>query len=176
MPWRDVIPVAGDRLCPGRKTVTRQGPERHRLVVALVDVVGLRQRRFGLEGWWAGDQGSTLVAFYRKERARKGQAWVENLEAGRRRQAVRGGGRAICRRCNNFSTMPPWIPGMPGEDGVDGVQLMTLHSPGPGFPWCSWWEWRTCSPTACPWRPGRLEEERRLCYVVLPAPWKGGRL
>ena len=54
-----------------------------------------------------------------------------------------------------------------GDAFDECVQLMTLHSAkGWNFRWCSWPVWkRIVSHSMSSQEPGRLEEERRLCYV-----------
>jgi DNA helicase-2/ATP-dependent DNA helicase PcrA len=116
-------------------------------------------------------QKSGLIAHYQKERGEKGQARVENLEE-------------LVSAARQFEYSPEELDMAPlpaflahaaleagegqAEETTDCVQLMTLHSAkGLEFPlvFLAGVEEGMFPHNRSVEEPGRLEEERRLCYV-----------
>ena len=114
-------------------------------------------------------QGASLIEFHGKEKGEKGQARVENLEelvsAARQFQAQEG----------ELSPLQQFLDSAALDAGdtqadahEDSVQLMTLHSAkGLEFPlvFLAGMEENLFPHRMSLEEPGRLEEERRLCYV-----------
>jgi len=72
---------------------------------------------------------SGLIEHYRREKAERGEARVENLDelvSGRARLHARGGGAAAARGVPGARR--PRIRRRPGDEWEDCVQMMTLHS------------------------------------------------
>ena len=114
-------------------------------------------------------QGSSLVAFYRKEKGEKGQARVENLE-----ELVSAAKQFVAEE-SELSPLQQFLDNAALDAGdaqadeyEDSVQLMTLHSAkGLEFPlvFLVGMEENLFPHRMSMEEPGRLEEERRLCYV-----------
>ena len=114
-------------------------------------------------------EASGLLELYRREKGEKGQARVENLEelvsAGRQFSAMDGELSPLQQFLDNAA--------LDAGDGQaeaheDSVQLMTLHSAkGLEFPlvFLAGMEENLFPHRMSLEEPGRLEEERRLCYV-----------
>jgi DNA helicase-2/ATP-dependent DNA helicase PcrA len=114
-------------------------------------------------------EGSTLLEFHRKEKGEKGQARVENLEE-------------LVSAAKQFVAPDDELPPLQqfldnaaldagdaqADEHEDSVQLMTLHSAkGLEFPlvFLAGMEENLFPHRMSLEEPGRLEEERRLCYV-----------
>jgi len=115
-------------------------------------------------------EASGLVEFHRSERGERGQARVENLEelvsaaGGFEHDATREGGPL-----QQFLDSAALDAGeRQADEYEDSVQLMTLHSAkGLEFPlvFMAGVEENLFPHRMSAEDPGRLEEERRLCYV-----------
>lgn len=112
---------------------------------------------------------SSLFSHYKKEKGERGQARIENLEE------LINATRQFSPEDNNISILSAFLAHVAleaGEHQADSqqecVQLMTLHSAkGLEFPWvflCGMEEGLFPHHMSHE-EPGRLEEERRLCYV-----------
>ncbi len=115
-------------------------------------------------------QVSGLFAHYQKEKGEKGQARIENLE-----ELVSAARQFIPNNEDNLSPLESFLAHVALEAGEhqadatqDCIQLMTLHSAkGLEFPLvflCGVEEGLFPHHMSAE-EPGRLEEERRLCYV-----------
>jgi DNA helicase-2/ATP-dependent DNA helicase PcrA len=113
--------------------------------------------------------GSSLFSHYKKEKGERGQARIENLEE------LINATRQFSPEDNSISILSAFLAHVAleaGEHQADNqqecVQLMTLHSAkGLEFPWvflCGMEEGLFPHHMSHE-EPGRLEEERRLCYV-----------
>jgi ATP-dependent DNA helicase UvrD/PcrA len=112
---------------------------------------------------------SGLFSHYKKEKGERGQARIENLEE------LINATRQFVSEDSSISILPAFLAHVAleaGEHQANGqqecVQLMTLHSAkGLEFPWvflCGMEEGLFPHHMSHE-EPGRLEEERRLCYV-----------
>ena len=114
-------------------------------------------------------QGSTLIELYRKEKGEKGQARVENLEE------LVSAAKQFVAEDDELSPLQQFLDNAALDAGdaqadehEDSVQLMTLHSAkGLEFPlvFLAGMEENLFPHRMSIEEPGRLEEERRLCYV-----------
>ncbi len=114
-------------------------------------------------------QGSSLIEFYRKDKGEKGQARVENLEE------LVSAAKQFVAEDGDLSPLQQFLDGAALDAGdaqadehEDSVQLMTLHSAkGLEFPlvFLAGMEENLFPHRMSIEEPGRLEEERRLCYV-----------
>ena len=114
-------------------------------------------------------QGSGLVDFHRSEKGEKGQARVENLEE------LVSAARQFAPEGEELSPLQQFLDSAALDAGdaqadahEDSVQLMTLHSAkGLEFPlvFLAGMEENLFPHRMSLEEPGRLEEERRLCYV-----------
>ena len=114
-------------------------------------------------------QVSGLVAYYEKEKGEKGQARVENLEE------LVSAGKQFVPGDDELSPLQQFLDNAALDAGdaqadehEDSVQLMTLHSAkGLEFPlvFLAGMEENLFPHRMSLEEPGRLEEERRLCYV-----------
>ena len=114
-------------------------------------------------------QVSGLVAYYEKEKGEKGQARVENLEE------LVSAGKQFVPGDDELSPLQQFLDNASLDAGdaqadehEDSVQLMTLHSAkGLEFPlvFLAGMEENLFPHRMSLEEPGRLEEERRLCYV-----------
>jgi len=114
-------------------------------------------------------QGSTLIEFYQKEKGEKGQARVENLEE------LVSAAKQFVAEDDDLSPLQQFLDNAALDAGdaqadehEDSVQLMTLHSAkGLEFPlvFLAGMEENLFPHRMSIEEPGRLEEERRLCYV-----------
>jgi DNA helicase-2/ATP-dependent DNA helicase PcrA len=114
-------------------------------------------------------QGSGLIEFFKKEKGEKGQARVENLE-----ELVSAAKQFVVDE-QELSPLQQFLDSAALDAGdaqadehEDSVQLMTLHSAkGLEFPlvFLAGMEENLFPHRMSLEEPGRLEEERRLCYV-----------
>ena len=114
-------------------------------------------------------QGSGLIEFFKKEKGEKGQARVENLE-----ELVSAAKQFVADE-EELSPLQQFLDNAALDAGdaqadehEDSVQLMTLHSAkGLEFPlvFLAGMEENLFPHRMSLEEPGRLEEERRLCYV-----------
>jgi DNA helicase-2/ATP-dependent DNA helicase PcrA len=114
-------------------------------------------------------QGSSLIEYYRKEKGEKGQARVENLEE------LVSAAKQFVAEDGELSPLQQFLDSAALDAGdaqadehEDSVQLMTLHSAkGLEFPlvFLAGMEENLFPHRMSIEEPGRLEEERRLCYV-----------
>ena len=114
-------------------------------------------------------QGSGLVAYHEKEKGEKGQARVENLEE------LVSAAKQFTAEGDELSPLQQFLDSAALDAGdaqaeahEDSVQLMTLHSAkGLEFPlvFLAGMEENLFPHRMSLEEPGRLEEERRLCYV-----------
>lgn len=114
-------------------------------------------------------QGSGLIEFFKKEKGEKGQARVENLE-----ELVSAAKQFVADE-DELTPLQQFLDSAALDAGdaqadehEDSVQLMTLHSAkGLEFPlvFLAGMEENLFPHRMSIEEPGRLEEERRLCYV-----------
>ena len=114
-------------------------------------------------------QGSGLVDFHEKEKGERGQARVENLEE------LVSAAKQFVAEGEEMSPLQQFLDNAALDAGdaqadehEDSVQLMTLHSAkGLEFPlvFLAGMEENLFPHRMSLEEPGRLEEERRLCYV-----------
>ncbi|MFT4767667.1 MAG: DNA helicase-2/ATP-dependent DNA helicase PcrA [Glaciecola sp.] len=112
---------------------------------------------------------SSLIAYYEKEKGEKGLARVENLEE------LVSAARTFVPESDELSPLQQFVDSAALDAGEgqadpheDSVQLMTLHSAkGLEFPlvFLAGMEENLFPHRMSIEEPGRLEEERRLCYV-----------
>jgi len=113
---------------------------------------------------------SGLVAYHEKEKGEKGQARVENLE-----ELVSAAKQFAPEESDDASPLQQFLDNAALDAGdaqadehEDSVQLMTLHSAkGLEFPlvFLAGMEENLFPHRMSAEEPGRMEEERRLCYV-----------
>lgn len=114
-------------------------------------------------------QSSGLVEFYKKEKGEKGQARIENLEE------LVSAAKQFVPEDEELSPLQQFLDraaldagDTQADEHEDSVQLMTLHSAkGLEFPmvFLAGMEENLFPHRMSLEEPGRLEEERRLCYV-----------
>ncbi|MDH4039947.1 MAG: DNA helicase II [Gammaproteobacteria bacterium] len=162
--WQAIAAVIEEKLLPARALGALEG------FVALINELDTGTDELSLEEAVEHIiQGSSLVEFYRKEKGEKGQARVENLEelVSAAKQFVAGD--------EDLSPLQQFLDSAALDAGdaqadehEDSVQLMTLHSAkGLEFPlvFLAGMEENLFPHRMSIEEPGRLEEERRLCYV-----------
>lgn len=111
-----------------------------------------------------------LIEYHKKEKGEKGQARVENLE-----ELVSAGKQFVADEADEAPPLQQFLDNAALDAGdaqadehEDSVQLMTLHSAkGLEFPlvFLAGMEENLFPHRMSIEEPGRLEEERRLCYV-----------
>ncbi|MBI5450377.1 MAG: DNA helicase II [Gammaproteobacteria bacterium] len=165
--WQATRQLLASAELPGRSTAALQG------FISLIEQ--LADSCAGLE---LGEQvehcvrGTGLIAFHDKEKGEKGQARVENLEelinAARQFEFDASEEPALTPLTAFLSHAALEAGENQGDPQQDCVQLMTLHSAkGLEFPLvflCGMEEGLFPHQLSIE-EPGRLEEERRLCYV-----------
>jgi DNA helicase-2/ATP-dependent DNA helicase PcrA len=162
--WAGIAAVLEEKLLPARALSVLEG-----FTVLINELDG------GIEGLALEEtvehviQGSGLIEYHKKEKGEKGQARVENLEelVSAAKQFVTDG--------DELSPLQHFLDGAALDAGdaqadehEDSVQLMTLHSAkGLEFPlvFLAGMEENLFPHRMSMEEPGRLEEERRLCYV-----------
>lgn len=115
------------------------------------------------------EQHSNLMEFHRKEKGEKGQARLENL------QELVSAAKQFVTEDDELSPLQQFVDNAALDAGEaqadaheDSIQLMTLHSAkGLEFPlvFLAGMEENLFPHRMSLEEPGRLEEERRLCYV-----------
>ncbi|AQA17380.1 DNA helicase II [Halioglobus japonicus] len=113
---------------------------------------------------------SGLIEFHQKEKGEKGQARIENLE-----ELVSAAKQFVAEEGDDASPLQQFLDNAALDAGdaqadehEDSVQLMTLHSAkGLEFPlvFLAGMEENLFPHRMSAEEPGRMEEERRLCYV-----------
>jgi DNA helicase-2/ATP-dependent DNA helicase PcrA len=162
--WQAIAAVTEEKLLPARATGALQG------FVALIDELDSGTGELMLEELVDHIvQVSGLLEFHKKEKGEKGQARVENLEE------LVTAARQFSPEGEELTPLQQFLDSAALDAGdaqadehEDGVQLMTLHSAkGLEFPlvFLAGMEENLFPHRMSLEEPGRLEEERRLCYV-----------
>ena len=162
--WQAIAAVVDEKLLPGRALNALEG------FVSLINELDSGTDELQLDEVVEHMiQGSTLIEFYRKEKGEKGQARVENLE-----ELVSAAKQFVADE-DELSPLQQFLDNAALDAGdaqadehEDSVQLMTLHSAkGLEFPlvFLVGMEENLFPHRMSIEEPGRLEEERRLCYV-----------
>lgn len=162
--WQAIAAVIEEKLLPARATTALQA------FVTLIDDLDAGTSDLTLEELVNHIvQVGGLIEFYQKEKGEKGQARVENLEelVTAARQFVHEGEELT--PLEQFLDSAALDAGdAQADEHEDSVQLMTLHSAkGLEFPlvFLAGMEENLFPHRMSLEEPGRLEEERRLCYV-----------
>jgi DNA helicase-2/ATP-dependent DNA helicase PcrA len=162
--WQSIAVVCDEKLLPTRAITALEG------FVALINELDRGTDELLLEEVVEQViQGSSLIDFYRKEKGEKGQARIENLE-----ELVSAAKQFVAEE-DDLSPLQQFLDNAALDAGdaqadehEDSVQLMTLHSAkGLEFPlvFLAGMEENLFPHRMSVEEPGRLEEERRLCYV-----------
>jgi DNA helicase-2/ATP-dependent DNA helicase PcrA len=162
--WRAMAVADEERLLPARAL----GALRN--FCGLIDELDNSTQTMTLEALTAGVvRDSGLVELYRREKGEKGEARVENLEE------LANAARQFSPEPEGLSPLEQFLDAAALDAGErqadayeDSVQLMTLHSAkGLEFPlvFLAGMEENLFPHRMSVEEPGRLEEERRLCYV-----------
>ncbi len=162
--WQAIGATVEEKLLPARAIGALQG------FVALVDELDSGTDELGLEELVEHVvAASGLIAYHEKEKGEKGQARVENLEE------LVAAARQFVPEGDELSPLQQFLDNAAldagdaqAEEHEDSVQLMTLHSAkGLEFPlvFLAGMEENLFPHRMSLEEPGRLEEERRLCYV-----------
>lgn len=162
--WQAIAAVIEEKLLPARATAALQA------FVTLIDELDEGTAELNLEELVDHIvQVGGLIEFHQKEKGEKGQARVENLEelVTAARQFVPEGEELT--PLEQFLDSAALDAGdAQADEHEDSVQLMTLHSAkGLEFPlvFLAGMEENLFPHRMSLEEPGRLEEERRLCYV-----------
>ncbi|MFK8047280.1 MAG: DNA helicase II [Halioglobus sp.] len=162
--WQAIGAVIEEKQLPARATAALQS------FVSLIDELDAGTAELNLEELVDHIiQVSGLIEFHQKEKGEKGQARVENLEelVTAARQFVAEGEELT--PLEQFLDSAALDAGdAQADEHEDSVQLMTLHSAkGLEFPlvFLAGMEENLFPHRMSLEEPGRLEEERRLCYV-----------
>lgn len=162
--WQAIAAVIQEKQLPARATAALQA------FVTLIDELDAGTAELTLEDLVDHIvQVGGLIEFYQKEKGEKGQARVENLEelVNAARQFVPEGEELT--PLEQFLDSASLDAGdAQADEHEDSVQLMTLHSAkGLEFPlvFLAGMEENLFPHRMSLEEPGRLEEERRLCYV-----------
>ena len=162
--WRAIAAVIEEKLLPARALAALEG------FTVLINDLDTRSDDMVLEEIAEQViQGAGLVAFYEKEKGERGQARVENLEelVSAAKQFVPEG-EELSPLQQFLDSAAPDAGDAQAEEHEDSIQMMTLHSAkGLEFPlvFLSGMEENLFPHRMSLEEPGRLEEERRLCYV-----------
>jgi DNA helicase-2/ATP-dependent DNA helicase PcrA len=162
--WQAIAAVTEEKLLPARATGALQG------FVALIDELDSGTGELTLEELVDHIvQVSGLLEYHKKERGEKGQTRVENLEE------LVTAARQFSPEGEELTPLQQFLDSAALDAGdaqadehEDSVQLMTLHSAkGLEFPlvFLAGMEENLFPHRMSLEEPGRLEEERRLCYV-----------
>jgi DNA helicase-2/ATP-dependent DNA helicase PcrA len=162
--WQAIAVVIEEKLLPPRALGALEG------FTALINELDSGSDELSLEALVElVIEGSTLLEFHRKEKGEKGQARVENLE-----ELVSAAKQFVAPE-DELSPLQQFLDNAALDAGdaqadehEDSIQLMTLHSAkGLEFPlvFLAGMEENLFPHRMSLEEPGRLEEERRLCYV-----------
>jgi len=162
--WQAIAAAIAEKLLPARAMSALEG------FAALINELDTGTDEMSLEDVVEQViQGSSLIEFYSKEKGEKGQARVENLEE------LVSAAKQFVAEDGDLSPLQQFLDGAALDAGdaqadehEDSVQLMTLHSAkGLEFPlvFLAGMEENLFPHRMSIEEPGRLEEERRLCYV-----------
>jgi DNA helicase-2/ATP-dependent DNA helicase PcrA len=162
--WHAIAVVAEEKLLPARALTALQG------FTVLVNELDSGTDELPLEELVEHIiQASGLIDYFQKEKGEKGQARVENLE-----ELVSAAKQFVSEEAD-MSPLQQFLDSAALDAGdaqadahEDSVQLMTLHSAkGLEFPlvFLAGMEENLFPHRMSLEEPGRLEEERRLCYV-----------
>ena len=162
--WQAIAAVTAEKLLPPRALTSLQG------FTVLVDELDSGADELTLEELAEQViQGCGLIDYHQKEKGEKGQARVENLEE------LISAARQFVAQEEELSPLQQFLDNAALDAGdaqadehEDSVQLMTLHSAkGLEFPlvFLAGMEENLFPHRMSVEEPGRLEEERRLCYV-----------
>ena len=162
--WRAITAVIAEKLLPARALTALEG------FTVLINELDSGTDELSLEEITEHIvQVSGLIAYYEKEKGEKGQARVENLEE------LVSAGKQFVPGDDELSPLQQFLDNAALDAGdaqadehEDSVQLMTLHSAkGLEFPlvFLAGMEENLFPHRMSLEEPGRLEEERRLCYV-----------
>lgn len=162
--WAALGSVIEEKLLPARATAALEG------FVALINELDSGTDDLALEELVEHTiSQSSLVDFHKKEKGEKGQARVENLEE------LVSAAKQFAPEDDDLSPLQEFLDRAALDAGdaqadahEDSVQLMTLHSAkGLEFPmvFLAGMEENLFPHRMSLEEPGRLEEERRLCYV-----------
>tara|TARA_R110002049_G_scaffold23490_10_gene82678 strand:+ start:988 stop:3138 length:2151 start_codon:yes stop_codon:yes gene_type:complete len=162
--WLAIAAVLQEKLLPARALTALQG------FVDLLDTLDSGADELPLEGLVdLAIRDSGLLEYHKNEKGEKGQARVENLEelVSAAKQFVPEDGELSAQQ--QFLDRAALDAGdAQADEHEDSVQLMTLHSAkGLEFPlvFLAGMEENLFPHRMSMEEPGRLEEERRLCYV-----------
>jgi DNA helicase-2/ATP-dependent DNA helicase PcrA len=162
--WQAMLAVIEEKQLPARATSALQN------FVTLIDDLDAGTQALGLEELVDHTvQAGGLIEYYQKEKGEKGQARVENLEE------LVTAARQFSPDGEELTPLEQFLDSASLDAGdaqadehEDSVQLMTLHSAkGLEFPlvFLAGMEENLFPHRMSLEEPGRLEEERRLCYV-----------
>jgi DNA helicase-2/ATP-dependent DNA helicase PcrA len=162
--WQAIAAVREEKLLPSRALTALQG------FTVLIDELDSGTDELSLEELVERViQGSGLIDFHQKEKGERGQARVENLEE------LVSAAKQFAPEGDELSPLQQFLDNAALDAGEaqadeyeDSVQLMTLHSAkGLEFPlvFLAGMEENLFPHRMSLEEPGRLEEERRLCYV-----------
>ncbi len=162
--WQAIAAAIAEKLLPARALGALEG------FAALINELDTGTDELSLEDVVEQIvQGSSLIEYYRKEKGEKGQARVENLEE------LVSAAKQFVAEDGELSPLQQFLDSAALDAGdaqadehEDSVQLMTLHSAkGLEFPlvFLAGMEENLFPHRMSIEEPGRLEEERRLCYV-----------
>lgn len=162
--WSAIAAVIEEKLLPARATAALEG------FIALVNELDSGTDDLALEELVEHIiTHSSLVDFHKKEKGEKGQARVENLEE------LVSAAKQFVPEDDDLTPLQEFLDRAALDAGdaqadahEDSVQLMTLHSAkGLEFPmvFLAGMEENLFPHRMSLEEPGRLEEERRLCYV-----------
>ncbi len=162
--WQAIAAARAEKLLPARALTALEG------FTVLIDELDSGTDELSLEELTEHViTGSGLIDFHRKEKGEKGQARVENLEE------LVSAAKQFSPEGEELSPLQQFLDNAALDAGdaqadshEDSVQLMTLHSAkGLEFPlvFLAGMEENLFPHRMSLEEPGRLEEERRLCYV-----------
>lgn len=162
--WQAMLAVIEEKQLPARATSALQN------FVTLIDDLDAGTQALTLEELVDHTvQAGGLIEYYQKEKGEKGQARVENLEE------LVTAARQFSPEGEELTPLEQFLDSASLDAGdaqadehEDSVQLMTLHSAkGLEFPlvFLAGMEENLFPHRMSLEEPGRLEEERRLCYV-----------
>jgi DNA helicase-2/ATP-dependent DNA helicase PcrA len=162
--WQAMTAVAAEKLLPARASTALLG------FISLIDDLDIATEELSLEAIVDHIvQAGGLIEYHKKEKGEKGLARVENLEE------LVSAARQFSPGDEDLTPLQQFLDGAALDAGdaqadehEDSVQLMTLHSAkGLEFPlvFLAGVEENLFPHRMSLDEPGRLEEERRLCYV-----------